>query len=95
MKESDRKNRNTVNSISKWLKAIFRLILIFECRYGFLVYFKTDIDFSNQIRSNKDLSVIFGSKVWSEHFEDEDFKFAEKRTRRLKADGTYSCFYGP
>lgn len=45
MKESDRNNRNTVNSISKWLKAINRLILIFECRYGFLVYFKTDIDF--------------------------------------------------
>lgn len=45
MKESDRNNRNIVNSISKWLKAIFRLILIFESRYGFLVYFKTDIDF--------------------------------------------------
>ena len=40
----------------------------------------------SKLRS-KELRVTSDTKVYSQHFEDEDFKFADSWTRRLKVDG--------
>lgn len=62
--------------VSKWSE--YKLISSRFKNCCFSVSFKRDIDFQDEMRSKYNIRVRSGTKVCSEHFEEEDFKSSQK-----------------
>lgn len=48
--------------------------------------------FKNERKINKNFKVASSTKVCSEHFEDDDFEFVDRRAKRLKDGACLSQF---